>query len=189
MFLLFCDCFKENWIMQWPDITCAWLLSLSFPCTNSLLQDSEGISLEHIAHGFLVGRCFLIGGSHSYHFERVRNSDFVRIHSLSGWFQISWEAAVVPSECRATWKHCLLSASCSHAAIWQEAEEVGEVVAFISEPAEQIWQHRIELGRLCRWCSSRMVLELQCILLLPQSEADNRGNVPRLRWMVSKEVI
>lgn len=45
-----------------------------------------------------------LGGFHSVHLRRVRNSDFVRIHTLAGWCQIPKEVAVVPSECKATWK-------------------------------------------------------------------------------------
>lgn len=44
--------------MQWPFITHAWFQNLSFPCTNSSLQDSERIHLEHISHGFLLGNLF-----------------------------------------------------------------------------------------------------------------------------------
>lgn len=45
-----------------------------------------------------------LGGFHSFHLRRVRNSDFVRIHTLAEWCQIPKEVAVVPSECKATWK-------------------------------------------------------------------------------------
>lgn len=47
-----CDSFKETWSCRGQFFTHSWILNLSLLCTNSLPQDSERISLEHVSHGF-----------------------------------------------------------------------------------------------------------------------------------------
>lgn len=83
-----------------------------------------------------------LGGSHSFHFRRVRNSDFVRIHSVAGWCQIPKEVSVVPSECKATWK--ALPVGC----LMYSVLPFGDMVAVISEPAGQVRQHLLLLCRV-----------------------------------------
>lgn len=121
-----------------------------------------------------------LGGSHSFHFRRVRNSDFVRIHSVAGWCQIPKEVAVVPSECKATWK--ALPVGCLMYSVlpfgkrqrkmvtwWLSSQNLqgrsDSTYCFYAEYGAR----RLNAGKAaCHGCVSHMVLKLQCILLLPQ---------------------
>lgn len=173
--------------MQWPVITRAWLLNLSLPCTNSLLQDSKRISLEHISHGFLVGRCSPLGGSCSFHFGRVRNSDFVsgfkflRNGHCAIWVQSHLKALPI----------VYLMFSCCHLSRgrrkmvkwWLSSQNLqgrsDSTCCLHVEDGEQ----RTDAGKaVCHWCIPWMVLTaVHPILLLPRCDADNTGNVTRIR--------
>lgn len=52
----------------------AWSVNLSFPHTDSQLQDSD--SLDHVSHGLLDGKVFSpLGGAYSFHLRREGTSD------------------------------------------------------------------------------------------------------------------
>lgn len=89
----------------------AWSVNLSFPHTNSQLQDS--VSLDHVSHGLLDGKVFSpLGGAYSFHLRRRELQMRIRIHSLRAQEGICVvpglrAVALLLSECKSP---CILSA-------------------------------------------------------------------------------